>query len=387
MTTTATTTTTAAEVGGKTVALGRAAQQLLLKRGEFELAVQLGHVRTVREGPGARPRVAQEEVERIRSNDGFPETLRERVRVVGTAEASQLLGVPSHRFTRLARGGHFTPVKCYLNRYRAVVWLYLAEEVIDLALRHPELINDRRLPKETLVRLGAGEDRRPRNWRGRRAAMLLQQTDDPWERAAGIASLLDPAHVAEVVPDPRERAYLIRLRPEPVRAGPDSPAAREIIERLQQAQDLDEVLWYRMDLTQHLGVARSIRPAPRPEDKRPAFDVVGAARPVLIPGPTSAPTSAPTPASASASTPAVAPVPVPVPVPVEPKASAFGQSAYTQVRARPDGRRLKPVPAERPEIGEPRQSQGPGAGQGRLRRGLARLRRPRSVARSSATAP
>lgn len=362
------TTTTTAEVSGKTVALGRAAQELQLKRGEFELAVQLGHVRTVREGLGTRPRVAQEEVERIRSTEGFPEALRERVRVVGTAEASQLLGVPAHRFTRLARGGHFTPVKCYLNRYRAVVWLYLAEEVTDLALRHPELINDRQLPKETLVRLGAGEDRRPRNWRGRRAAMLLRQTDDPWERAAGIASALDPAHVVEVVPDPHERAYLMHLRPESVRVGPDSPAAREIIERLQRAQDLDEVLWYRMDLAQHLSVARSFRPAPRPEGTRPGFDGPCAARPVPIP------------AAASA------------PVLVEPKVSALGQSGFVQ--GRPDRRRLQPVGAEPVESGEHRAEVGehgeygePRVGHGRLRRGLARLRRPRSAARSTTTAP
>ncbi|MFD9484498.1 DUF6397 family protein [Streptomyces sp. NPDC059991] len=346
------TTTTTAEVSGKTAALSRAAQQLDLKRGEFDLAVQLGHVRTVREDLSARPRVAQEEIERIRSAEGFPEALRERVRVVGTAEASQLLDVPAHRFTRLARGGHFTPVKCYLNRYRAVVWLYLAEEVTDLALRHPELLNDRQLPKETLVRLGAGEDRRPRNWRGRRAAMLLQQTEDPWERAAGIASALDAAHLAEVVTDPYERAYLSRLRPETVRVGPDSPAAREIIERLQLAQDPDEVLWYRMDLAQHLSTARSTRPAPRPEWGRPTIGAAATARPVHVRGPASTPGA------------------------VEPKQSQPKRSDLSQ--SEPQGRELAPVGVERVD---------PGARHGRLRRGLARLRRPRTAVRSTTTAP
>ncbi|GGP32245.1 DUF6397 family protein [Streptomyces melanogenes] len=345
------TTTTTAEVSGKTVTLGRAAQQLDLKRGEFDLAVQLGHVRTVREDLGARPRVAQEEVERIRSAEDFPEALRERVRVVGTAEASQLLDVPAHRFTRLARGGHFTPVKCYLNRYRAVVWLYLAEELTDLALRHPELLTDRQLPKETLVRLGAGEDRRPRNWRGRRAAMLLQQTDDPWERAAGIASALDAAHLAELVTDPYELAYLSRLRPETARVGPDSPAAREIIERLQLAQDPDEVLWHRMDLAQHLSIARSARPAPRPEWERPAIGTTATATAIARPAHVPAPASSPGP--------------------TELKPSQLRQSY-------PKGRELEPVGVERVE------SRG---GHGRLRRGLARLRRPRTAARSSTTAP
>ncbi|MEU4346294.1 DUF6397 family protein [Streptomyces sp. NPDC023838] len=356
------TTTTTAEVGGKTVALGRAAQQLELKRGEFDLAVQLGLVRTVREDLNARPRVAQEEIERIRSAEGFPEVLRERVRVVGTAEASQLLAVPAHRFTRLARGGHFTPVKCYLNRYRAVVWLYLAEELTDLALRHPQLLNDRQLPKETLARLGAGEDRRPRNWRGRRAAMLLQQTEDPWERAAGIASALDAAHLAEVVTDPYERAYLTRLRPETVRVGPDSPAAREIIERLQLAQDPDEVLWYRMDLAQHLSLARSTRPAPRPMWERPVIDAAATTRPAHVPAP-----------AASSGT-------------LELKRSELLQREPKESGREPAG--VGSVGARsawgEPAGGRPVEAR---AGHGRLRRGLARLRRPRTAARSTTTAP
>ncbi|WP_188271730.1 DUF6397 family protein [Streptomyces sp. CBMA152] len=391
------TATDAAEVGGRTLALGRAAQQLELKRGEFDLAVQLGHVRTVREDLNARPRVAVEEIERIRSAEGFPDALRERVRVVGTTEASQLLDIATHRFTRLARAGHFTPVKCYLNRYRAVVWLYLAEELTDMALRHPSLLSDRRLPKELLGRLETGEDRRPRNWRGRRASMLLRQTEDPWERAAGIATALDAAHLAEIVSDPYERAYLARLRPEPTRVGPDSPAAREIIERLQLAQDPDEVLWYRTDLARTLEVARLTRPAPRPEWERRPFEA--AALPVSavadsVPA-ASAPEPvvafpAPAPASASAVPGGALVLPVPAAAVVDPE---VGAPAPTPASAVPEP--TVAVPAARPLtayqpapalIPRPQQVE-PVAGRGRLRRGLARIRRPRAARATTTTAP
>ncbi|MEU5437536.1 DUF6397 family protein [Streptomyces sp. NPDC020719] len=390
MTTDFMTATDAAEASGRTLALGRAAQQLELKRGEFDLAVQLGHVRTVREDLSVRPRVAEEEIERIRSAEGFPDALRERVRVVGTTEASQLLDIATHRFTRLACAGHFTPVKCYLNRYRAVVWLYLAEELTDMALRYPALLSDRRLPKELLGRLETGEDRRPRNWRGRRASMLLRQTEDPWERAAGIATALDAAHLAEVVSDPYERAYLARLRPEPTRVGPDSLTAREIIERLQLAQDPDEVLWYRMDLARTLEVARSIRPAPRPEWERkpreaaalPISMAVDPVRAAAVPEPVAAfPAPAPAPPAAPAPVPAaLAPAPAPVipepavPVPAAPltaRLSAPAPSPAPGLALFPRLRQVEPV-----------------AGGGRLRRGLARIRRPRAGARTATkTAP
>ncbi|MFD9794105.1 DUF6397 family protein [Streptomyces sp. NPDC059070] len=362
------TTTTAAEVTGKSVSLGRAAQLLELKRGELELAVQLGHVRVVREDVAARPRVAQEHLDRIRSAEGFPDALRERVRVVGTAEASQLLAIPAHRFTRLARGGHFTPVKCYLNRYRAVVWLYLAEELTDIALRHPALLFDRRLPKETLARLEAGDDRRPRNWRGRRAAMLLRRTVDPWERAAGISTTLDEAHLAEVVGDPYERAYLTRLRPDPFRGGPDSPAAQEIVGRLLLAQDPDEVLWYRMDLARTLEIARALRPAPRPEWERPVLVRPAGVRPLAA-------DAAQTPRSApSARISGSDRIPGPRPV----------QSEGAKLESTPSGAAL-PAPAASPTrtaLLRPERVER-ATGPGRLRRGLARIRRPRGAARSA----
>lgn len=251
-------------VTAHTVAYGRAAQRLELKRKEFDLAVQLGHVRTVPGVNGGRRRVAEEEIERLRAAPDFPAGLRERVQTVGTASAAELASITGDRFTKLARTGHFTPVAFYLNRYRAVVWLYVASEVREFADRHPELLAGR-LPAAVRAKLDAGEDTRPRNWRARRLGLLLRQAEDPWTAAAAIASLLTPVQVAEVVGDPYERAHLDLLRPEPPYAPPESLAARDLMDRLLLADDPDEILWHRMSLSLALDEARALRPAPRPD--------------------------------------------------------------------------------------------------------------------------
>ncbi|MEU6988454.1 DUF6397 family protein [Streptomyces sp. NPDC046324] len=267
-----------------TLAPTRAAQELELRRDEFQLAVQLGLVRTVpgtapgaprpprAAAPGAAPgvagvrggrrRVEQSEIDRLRSAPDFPAGLRDRVRTVGTGEAAELLAVPPDRFTKLARTGHFSPVRFYLNRYRAVVWLYLAGELGEFALTHPGLLTGR-LPREIGERVDGGEDRRPRNWRARRLGLLLRSTEDPWARAAAIASLLDPGRLSEVVDDPYERTHLDRLRPEASSGRTESAAARDIVDRLMVADDPDEILWHRMSLALALDEARADRPAPR----------------------------------------------------------------------------------------------------------------------------
>ncbi|MFF1920038.1 DUF6397 family protein [Streptomyces sp. NPDC058221] len=252
--------------GAHTVAVSRAAAELVLKRGEFELAVHLGIVRVEAQSGGGRPRVRQEEIDRLRSEDGFPETLRERVRTVGTAEGARLLGISPVRFTRLARAGCVTPVAFYLNRYRAVVWLYLAQELCGLAARSPELLVGRS-PAWMRGRLDSGTDCRPRNWRSRRIERLLSLTGDPWARVAIAAEALDPAQLAEVVDDPYERAYFAKVRPEPVFGQRGSSAAREEMGRLMLADDPDEILWRRVNLVMELDVARTHRQAPRPGDE------------------------------------------------------------------------------------------------------------------------
>lgn len=125
------------------VGADRAARELVLMRGEFELAVELGHVGVTTRGPLGRRRVARSEIDRLRSAEGFPERLRERVRTVGAARGAELMGISPGRFTRLARAGLLTPARFYLNRYRAVVWLYLVEELTVFAAAEPLLLRGR----------------------------------------------------------------------------------------------------------------------------------------------------------------------------------------------------------------------------------------------------
>ncbi|MGW2180267.1 DUF6397 family protein [Streptomyces sp. NPDC001732] len=251
-------------VTADTMATGTAARELRLKRGEFAIAVHLGLIRLVTGQDGGRPRVDHAEVQRLRSQDGFPETLREKVRAVGTAEGAQLLGISPDRFTRLARAGCLTPITFYLNRYRAVVWLYLAEELARFAAGQPGLLTGRS-PAWVRSRLAEGADHRARNWRSRRVERLLCLTEDPWARAAVVAETLDPVQLAEVVDDPYERAYLARIRPEPAFVPTASPSARETTAQLLRADEPDEMLWRRVGLIMELDSAREIRPAPRPD--------------------------------------------------------------------------------------------------------------------------
>ncbi|MFJ8050671.1 DUF6397 family protein [Streptomyces luteogriseus] len=255
-----------------TCAPSRAVRELGLKRGEFDLAVNLGLIRTVPDEGGGGLRVALAEIDRLRSGDGFPDVLRDRVATVGTTEGAKLMEVAPTRFTSLARFGLLIPVKFYLNRYRAVVWLYLAEELRQFAAErsHARLLTARRSPPEIRDRLKAGMDRRPRNWRGRHVGFLVRQAgDDPWARAAAVACLLDPADVADVVRDPRERTRLVRCRPRlPAHGAPGSPGA-ELAEALMTASEPDEVAWFRADLAhtmetarRHHPVADALRPAP-----------------------------------------------------------------------------------------------------------------------------
>ncbi|MFE9609605.1 DUF6397 family protein [Streptomyces sp. NPDC006012] len=247
-----------------TCAPSRAARELGLKRGEFDLAVHLGRIRTVLDEGGGGRRVARTEIDRLCAAADFPETLREGVATVGTAAGAALLDVPAGRFTRLARLGLVAPVKLYVNRYRAVVWLYLADELRRFVSdgQCADLLTGR-MPEELRGRLGAGLDLRPRNWRGRHLGFLLRQTDDPWERAGAVAAFLDPAHVADIVPDPHERAHLNRFRPgPPVHGRPGSPSAH-LAEKLMTADHQDEIGWLRSELARAVDEAGAQRSAPR----------------------------------------------------------------------------------------------------------------------------
>ncbi|KUN91407.1 DUF6397 family protein [Streptomyces caeruleatus] len=248
----------------------RASRELGLKRGELDLAVHLGLIRTVPDEGGGGRRVPRTEIERLRTGEGFPESLRHRVQVVGTTEGADVMGVPPGRFTRLARLGLVVPVKWYLNRYRAVVWLYLAEELKQSAAdeKSAPLLHARRMPEGPRGLLDAGLDLRARNWRGRHRGFLLRLAEDPWESAGALAAFLDPVQIAEIVPDPYERSHLNRFRPGPPAAGaPGSPASL-IAGRIMTADDPDEISLLRADLASVLEEARDRRPAPRPTGKR-----------------------------------------------------------------------------------------------------------------------
>ncbi|MFC8089927.1 DUF6397 family protein [Streptomyces sp. NPDC057301] len=265
----------------------RAARELGVKRGELDLAIHLGLIRTVPDEGGGGRRVPRSEIDRVSSGRGFPESLVDRVRVVGTTEGADLIDVSPGRFTRLARLGLVVPVKWYLNRYRAVVWLYLAEELKQFAAdeKNGPLLNDRRMPEGLRGMLDAGVDLRPRNWRGRHRGFLLRLAEHPWESAGALAAFLEPVQIAELVPDPYERSHVNRFRPGPPASGaPGSPSAL-IAERLMTADDPDEISLLRAELTAVLEEAREKRPAPRPTAKRapaPAHHArhLGASQPV-----------------------------------------------------------------------------------------------------------
>ncbi|MFD7405757.1 DUF6397 family protein [Streptomyces sp. NPDC059866] len=247
----------------------RAARELGLKRREFDLAVHLGRIRTVPDEGGGGRRVAPAEIDRLRAEDGFPQSLHESVRAVGTGEAADIMEVTKERFTRLARLGLVVPVYFYLNRYRALVWLYLADEIRQFAAdeKNARLVKGR-MPEGLREQLDTGLDLRPRNWRGRHLGFLLGQAEDPWQRAGALAALLDPVQIADIAKDPYERAHLNRFRPGPPNHGaPGSPTA-QLTERIMTAGDADEIGWLRADLAQALEEAREHRPAPRPAPRQ-----------------------------------------------------------------------------------------------------------------------
>ncbi|WP_186319265.1 DUF6397 family protein [Streptomyces sp. SAJ15] len=244
-----------------TVTPGWAARRLGLKPSEFELAVQLGEVRTVATGTPWLRRVARAELRRLAEAEGGPEGLRERLRLVGAGQGAALLGISPGRFGRLARCGCFTPARFYVNRYQAVVWLYLATELRQFAEREPELLTGR-APAGLLAMLAAGMDLRARGWRGRRAEQLIGQTDDPWERVAVWAALLAPDELDQAVEDPRERACLRRLRPALISTGAHAPGSRDAAAGMLTVDDPVELRTCRLSLAAALATARAARPAP-----------------------------------------------------------------------------------------------------------------------------
>ncbi|GAA0494143.1 hypothetical protein GCM10010361_69290 [Streptomyces olivaceiscleroticus] len=244
--------------------MGRAARELELKTGEFELAVQLDEVSTVPPGPGAAPgrrRVPASEVARLQGERGFPDALRERIRVVGATEGAELMGIAPGRFLRLARAGCFGPVRFYVNRYGAIVWQYLAAELSAFAGKECGLIHGP-TPPPMRAMLSSGQDWRGRLWRSRRVAQLVTDADGAWAVSAAIAAVLPPEELASLVRDPAERVWLRKLRPCLSSAGANTTRSREAVERVETAEEFDEVMWYRISLSRQLDAARLEHPAP-----------------------------------------------------------------------------------------------------------------------------
>ncbi|MFE2250698.1 DUF6397 family protein [Streptomyces lavendulae] len=281
----------------------RAAGELGLRRGEFARAVQLGLVRPGPRAAGGAARFTRAELDRVRAGEGYPGALRERVETVAGADAgARALGTGPSRFTRLARCGHLTPVGYRINRYRAVVWLYLAAELREFAAREPGMLSGA-APPEDREMMEAKADLRPRRGGGRpvggvlsrtgedragagaggpaprgggrggppaaagprggggprHVGLLLRRTADPWERAAVLASVLPEQQVRQAVPDPAERIVLAALAPPPPYGHPQVPAAAAVAGRLLLAEPPDEVHWYRTSLDFALTGARGRR--------------------------------------------------------------------------------------------------------------------------------
>ncbi|MGP3977636.1 DUF6397 family protein [Streptomyces sp. 8N114] len=249
------------------VALRTAAKELGLRPREFELAVQTEEVRTVPGPPGGPRRVPRQELERVKRAPDFPGGLRERLRVMGAGESSELLDISPSRFARLARAGCFVPAGFYVNRYRTVVWLYRAEELREFAENNPRLLTGR-LPTGMRARLEAGTDHRARRWRWRRVRQLTRHAVGFWEQAAVRASVLDDTTLTKAVPDPGERARLRRLRPRFLEVRSVSEATRDILKELCLAEGEEEIRWYRFLLDADLEAARAAEAVPTTSARR-----------------------------------------------------------------------------------------------------------------------
>ncbi|MFT2016263.1 DUF6397 family protein [Streptomyces sp. 796.1] len=283
---------------GATVSIGSAARELGWQRKELDLAVQLGEVRSVGAGetvpwrrparddhrsgpalPGAswRRRVSRAEVDLLVADPCAAEALRGRLRLVGTAEAADVLSISPGRFTRLARAGCVCPVRFSINRYHAVVWWYLAVELVAYAAAEPE-VSAPRLPERLRVLLRTEADWRGRNWRVRRVGQLLAQSADPWSRAAVSAAVLGDEALSEAVPDPAERAYLRELDPPLSPVQPKAAGLREVVDRVTTADGRDEVIWHQIGLTtalEDVRMTRKVPAAPPPATHPPAHQIPG----------------------------------------------------------------------------------------------------------------
>lgn len=246
-----------------TVAVSRAARELGLERGEFDAAVELGHVPTVACGVPWRRRVPRRPLDRLLADPRRLDALRSRAQLVDAVAGAQLLGVSVPRLTRLARAGCFCPFDFRVDgpgRHGVLAWRYLAVELCEVATRRPELLAGP-VPGELRRAVRAGMDRRARRWRSRRTRLLMRWAGCPWERAAVQAAVLEPSALAAVVPDRRDRRRLLRLRP-PLAGVPPRPGHRETVRNALTVRDPEEIRGYCSALSQAVTAARHVCSGP-----------------------------------------------------------------------------------------------------------------------------
>lgn len=235
-----------------------------------------------------------------------------RTGLVNTTEGAELLGISRERLLRLTRAGCVRPVRWYVNRYRALVWLYPAAELLEFAADSPALLAGR-LPAAVREQADDGEDQRPRGWRSRRVAQLVRDAPGPWEEAAVWAALLGPEVTEVSVPDPYERSRLrgIHAVLPPGSPGPLADAA--LTGRLTTADHPDEIALGLVALADALGRARDRDPLPRPRSGQRPSGPAGrtgprSGAPALPPYP-SAPPVGRAPGASAAGTVVTAPAP------------------------------------------------------------------------------
>ncbi|MFI0896199.1 DUF6397 family protein [Streptomyces sp. NPDC020983] len=357
----------AADVPPRTFTLDRAREEVGLPFAEFELALQLGEIATV-PGGGERPRVSAEEIARVRDQDGGTAALLSRIELVNSTAAAGLLGIGRDRLLRLTRAGLVLPVRWYVNRYRALVWLYLAGELRELAVARPSLLAGR-LPAELREAEAEGVDLRPRGWRSRQVARLVKDAPGPWEEAAVWAALLGPEVTDAAVPDPRERRRLRAIHTVLPYGRPGPLAGAALIRRLTVADAPDEVATGLLALSEALGRARGAdRAAPRPPH-RPG-STPPERRAALAPGPGEVAVPRPEPVRVLRPAPGAARAPLPDPL------SGPGPGGASAVPA-PAGAPAGRVGGAAPPAGAPRPAAAAWAVGERPRRSLLRLLRGR----------
>ncbi|WP_193318002.1 MULTISPECIES: DUF6397 family protein [Streptomyces] len=240
--------------GPAALALGRARAQLIRHR-PWRSAPGLAAPSVSR--PGRRERGGPPRARRVPHRPSLGRRFPHRP--VGASVGAELLGISTARFSRLAKGGCFSPCEFLLTEHGVIAWRYPPVELLALARRRPALLTGA-LPEGLRHTLRQGQDWRPRRWRARRTGLLVGQAAGPWEAAAVPAAVLPLGALRESVPDPAERAALCRLRPPLVAAGLAAGPWRTV-RRLLTAQEPDESGWYRQQLAAALRLARR-RPLP-----------------------------------------------------------------------------------------------------------------------------